>query len=81
MVTPPEYRGAGVFTVGEALTVAAVSIGLQWAVEKASDELLKKVRKLKASRTERAKAAARKEVLAALDELAAARTKAGLPPR
>lgn len=74
MVTPAEYRGMGVFTGGEALTVAATSIGLQWALMKAID-------KLKAARTERGKEAARREVLAAMDELAAARKKAGLPPK
>lgn len=74
MVTPAEYRGMGVFTGGEALTVAATSIGLQWALMKAID-------KVKKARTERAKAAARKEVQDAMDKLAAARKKAGLPPR
>lgn len=74
MVTPSEYRGMGVFTGGEALTVAATSIGLQWALMKAID-------KVKQARTERAKAAARKEVQDALDKLAAARKKAGLPPK
>ena len=74
MVTPSEYRGMGVFTGGEALTVAATSIGLQWALMKAID-------KVKQARTERAKAAARKEVQEALDKLAAARKKAGLPPK
>lgn len=74
MVTPAEFRGMGVFTGGEALTVAATSIGLQWALMKAVD-------KLKKANTERAKDAARREVLAAMDELAAARKKAGLPPK
>lgn len=74
MVTPAEYRGMGVFTGGEALTVAATSIGLQWALMKAVD-------KLKEARTERAKDAARREVLAAMDDLAAARKRAGLPPK
>lgn len=74
MVTPAEYRGMGVFTGGEALTVAATSIGLQWALMKAVD-------KMKKAQTERAKDAARREVLAAMDELAAARKKAGLPPK
>jgi hypothetical protein len=81
LVTPPEYRGAGVFTVGEALTMAAASLGLQWVLDKASDKLLRKIEELKQARTERAKAAARREVLAALEELGAARTRAGLPPR
>ena len=74
MVTPPEYRGMGVFTGGEALTIAATSIGLQWALMKAID-------KLEDAKTERAKEAARREVLSAMNELAAARKKAGLPPK
>lgn len=73
-VTPNEFRGMGVFTGGEALTVAATSIGLQWALSKAID-------KLKDAKTERAKEAARREVLEAMNELAEARKKAGLPPK
>jgi hypothetical protein len=80
MVTPAEYRGMGVFTVGEALTVAAMALGLQWALNKAIDTL-KPIERLKEARTERAKEAARREVLAAMADLAAARAKAGLPPR
>jgi hypothetical protein len=74
MVTPSEFRGMGVFTGGEALTVAATSIGLQWALSKAID-------KLKDAKTERAKEAARREVLDAMNQLAEARKKAGLPPK
>ncbi|MBA3641250.1 MAG: hypothetical protein H0W53_18665 [Acidobacteria bacterium] len=74
MVTPNEFRGMGVFTGGEALTVAATSIGLQWALSKAID-------KLAAAKTERAKDAARREVLDAMNQLAEARKKAGLPPK
>jgi hypothetical protein len=74
MVTPAEYRGMGVFTGGEAATIAATSIGLQWLLNRALDKLEK-------AQTERAKRAARKEVLDALDRLAAARKKAGLPPK
>ena len=74
MVTPAEYRGMGVFTGGEALAVAATSVGLQWALMKAIDGLKK-------AETERSKEAARREVLAAMNELAAARKKAGLPPK
>lgn len=74
MVTPAEYRGMGVFTGGEAATIAATSIGLGWLLNKALDKLEK-------AQTERAKAAARKEVLDAMDRLAAARKKAGLPPK
>ena len=74
MVTPNEFRGMGVFTGGEALTVAATSIGLQWALSKAID-------KLKDAKTEHAKEAARREVLDAMNQLAEARKKAGLPPK
>lgn len=74
MVTPAEFRGMGVFTGGEALTIAATSIGLQWALSKAID-------KLSDAKTERAKDAARREVLDAMNQLAEARKKAGLPPR
>jgi hypothetical protein len=74
MVTPVEYRGMSMFTNGEAMTIAATSVALQWALMKAVD-------KLKEAHTERAKEAARKEVLAAMNELEAARKKAGLPPK
>ena len=72
MVTPVEYRGYSMFTNREGLTVAATSLAMQWA-------LLKAVDKLKDARTERAKEAARKEVLDAMNQLEEARKKAGLP--
>ena len=56
------------------MMVAATSIGLQWALSKAID-------KLKEAKTERAKEAARREVLDAMNQLAEARKKAGLPPK
>ena len=74
MVTPAEYRGMAMFTNKEAMTIAATSAILQWTLMKAVD-------KLKAARTERQKDAARQEVLAAMNELAEARKKAGLPPK
>jgi len=74
MVTPVEYRGMSMFSNREVMTIAATSIGLQWAVMKAVD-------KLKEAKSERAKEAARQEVLQAMNELEAARKKAGLPPR
>jgi hypothetical protein len=74
MVTPVEYRGMSMFTNGEVLTIAATSVGLQWALMKAID-------RLKEARTERAQAAARQEVLDAMNDLAAARKKAGLPAK
>ena len=69
MVTPVEYRGYSMFTNAEGLTVAATSLALQWGLMKALD-------KLKEARTERAKDAARKEVLEAMNALEEARKKA-----
>ena len=74
MVTPVEYRGYSMFSNREGMMVAATSAAMQWA-------LLKAVDKLRDARTERAKEAARKEVLDAMNELEAARKKAGLPPK
>ena len=73
MVTPVEYRGYSMFSNTEGMTVAATSLALKWA-------LLKAVDKLHEARTERAKEAARKEVLEAMNSLEEARKKAGLPP-
>lgn len=74
MVTPAEFRGYAMFTNKEGMVVAATSVALQWALMKAVD-------KLKDARTERAKEAARKEVIDAMNELEKARKKAGLPPK
>jgi hypothetical protein len=74
MVTPVEYRGYSMFTNKEGIAIAATSLALQWALMKAVD-------KFKEARNERAKEAARQEVIAAMNELEAARKKAGLPPR
>ena len=71
MVTPNEFKGYSVFTNKEGMMVAATSVALQWALMKAID-------KLKDARTERAKEAARREVLDAMNQLEAARKKAGL---
>jgi hypothetical protein len=59
------------FTNKEAMTIAATSLALQWALMKAVD-------KLKDARTERAKEAARREVIAAMNQLEA--RKAGKQP-
>jgi hypothetical protein len=72
MVTPNEFKGYSIFTNKEGLMVAATSLALQWALMKAID-------KLKDARNERAKEAARREVLEAMNELEAARKRAGLP--
>jgi hypothetical protein len=73
MVTPKEFKGVAMFTNKEALIIAATSLAMKWALMKAID-------KLKEAKTERAKEAARREVIAAMNELEAARKKAGLPP-
>ena len=69
MVTPTEYRGYSMFTNKEGMTIAATSLALQWALMKAVD-------KLKSARDERAKEAARREVLAAMNQLEEANRKA-----
>ena len=74
MVTPTEFRGMAMFTNGEAITITATALALQWALMKAVD-------KLKEARDERAKNAARQEVIEAMNALEAARKKAGLPPK
>lgn len=66
MVTPQEFRGMAMFTNKEAITIAATSLALQWALSKAVD-------KLKEARTARAKEAARREVLEAMNAIEAAR--------
>ena len=74
MVTPEEFRGMAMFSNKEAMTIAATSLGLQWALMKAVDTL-------QDARDERAKEAARQEVIEAMNALEAARKKAGLPPK
>ncbi|MEO6213292.1 MAG: hypothetical protein ABIP65_06660, partial [Vicinamibacterales bacterium] len=71
MVTPVEYPGYSIFTNREGLAVAATSLALQWTLMKAID-------KFKDAKSERAKDAARREVLDAMNELERARQKAGL---
>lgn len=74
MVTPPEFRGTAMFTQGEAITVMATAVALQWALQKA-------VQKYREAMSEREREAARKEVQDALEELEKARAAAGLPKR
>jgi hypothetical protein len=74
LVTPTDFRGYAAFNNREALTVAATSFALQWALQKA-------IHKFETAREEREREAARKEVQDALAELDEARAKAGLPPR
>jgi hypothetical protein len=74
LVTPRDVSGYAAFSNGEALTVAATSFALKWALQKA-------IRKLNDASKEREKAAARDEVMDALAALQRARAKAGLPPK
>jgi hypothetical protein len=74
MVTPKDVQGYAAFSNSEGAGVAATSFLLQWTLQKA-------IHKLREARDERAKAAARQEVVEALNELDKARAKAGLPRR
>jgi hypothetical protein len=74
LVTPEAVRGYAAFDNKQALTVAATSFALQWALQKAVD-------RLQEAKTERAKEAARKEVAEALAALKKARYEAGLPDK
>ena len=74
MVTPKDVQGYAAFTNKEGMTVAATSLALQWALQKA-------IHKFEQARNEREKEAARREVQDALADLAKARLKAGLPPK
>ncbi|MEO7271699.1 MAG: hypothetical protein ABI211_06795 [Vicinamibacterales bacterium] len=74
MVTPKDVQGYAAFSNSQGMVVAATSIALQWAVQKALD-------KYKDARNDRAKAAATREVQEALDALRRARRDAGLPDK
>jgi hypothetical protein len=74
MVTPKDYQGYAAFSNGEGMTVAATSIALQWALQKA-------IHKFQEAKQDREREAARKEVQDALTELERARARAGLPPK
>ena len=74
MVTPKDVQGYAAFSNAQGMVVAATSIGLQWALQKALD-------KFKDAKNERAKEAAQKEVQDALDALRKARREAGLPDK
>ena len=72
IVTPKDVQGYAAFDNKQALTVAATSFALKWAVERA-------MKKLDDARTERQREAAQKEVSDALAALRKARREAGLP--
>jgi hypothetical protein len=74
LVTPKDVQGYAAFSNKEGMTVAATSFLLQWTLQKA-------IRKYNETTDERAREAARKEVLDALNELEKARAKAGMPPK
>lgn len=74
LVTPKDFQGYAAFNNREAMTVAATSFALQWALQRA-------IHKFETAKHEREREAARKEVQDALAELDKARAKAGLPPR
>ena len=74
LVTPKDFQGYAAFSNREAMTVAATSFALQWALQRA-------IHKYQTAKQEREREAARKEVQDALAELQKARVKAGLPPK
>ena len=74
LVTPKDFQGYAAFSNREAMTVAATSFALQWALQRA-------IHKYQTAKQEREREAARQEVQDALAELAKARAKAGLPPK
>lgn len=70
LVTPKDVQGYAAFSNSEGATVAATSLAFQWALQKA-------IQKYRETRDEQARAAARQEVLEALEALEQARAKAG----
>ena len=74
MVTPEDVQGYAAFSNKEGATVATTSFLLQWTLQKA-------IEKFRETKDERARAAARQEVVDALNALDEARAKAGLPRR
>ena len=69
MVTPEDVQGYAAFSNKEGMTVATTSFLLQWTLQKA-------IQKFQQTRDERAREAARQEVLQALDALEKARAAA-----
>lgn len=74
MVTPKDVQGYAAFSNKEAVTVAATSFALRWALRQA-------VQKYKDAKQEREREAARREVEDALAALRRARRDAGLPDK
>ena len=74
MVTPKDVQGYAAFDNKQALTIAATSFALKWALQRAVD-------KYQSAQNERAREAARREVEEALADLRRARRAAGLPDK
>jgi hypothetical protein len=74
MVTPKDVQGYAAFSNKQGLVVAATSVALKWALQKA-------ITKYQEAKDARAQEAARKEVQEALDALYRARRAAGLPDK
>lgn len=74
MVTPSDTKGYAAFSNKQGLVVAATSVALKWALQKA-------ITKYEEAKDARAREAARKEVQEALDALQRARRAAGLPDK
>jgi hypothetical protein len=74
MVTPKDVQGYAAFDNKQGITVAATSMALQWALQKA-------IQKFNDAREERAREAAKREVEEALAELRRVRRAAGLPDK
>lgn len=68
LVTPKDVQGYAAFSNKEGMTVAATSFLLQWTLQKA-------IQKYRETKDERAREAARREVMEALDALEKARAK------
>ena len=74
LVTPKEVQGYAPYSNEEGMQLATTSFLFQWALQKA-------IKKFKETSDERAREAARREVLEALNALEEARARAGLPRR
>jgi len=74
MVTPKDVQGYAAYDNRQAITVAATSFAMQWALRQA-------VKKLDDAKTERQREEAQREVDEALAALRKARREAGLPEK
>ena len=74
LVTPQDVQGYAAFSNKEGMVVAATSLALKWALQKA-------IQKYNDAKEDRAREAAKKEVEEALAELRRARRAAGLPDK